>query len=447
MAQAGATPNRREILYVKDTATGLPVPLTSTLGLLDVSGGGGGDVNLTEIGGTAVAVNSGAKSNGTIRVVIATDQPQLTNGLLSDTRDGAGNVITSAASGSNRGLHNIIVDGSGNNLGSLGILGEGNTFADTIKGILVYGREAGSGAAAIAHSLVTDSAGKILESNSAAIAASASVLDDWDESDRAKVNPIVGQAGVAGGAGTTGATTQRVVLATDTTVPVTSVVPGTAATNLGKAEDAGHTTGDTGVMALGVRADAGATGNPTALATTSLDYIPFATDANNRVYVNVAGDLAHDAADSTSNPIKVGGQARTTNPTAVADADRVNFIADKLGKQVVVGSIRDLKRNQVTTITSSTSETTIASAVASTFLDLYGLIVTNTSATAVNVAIKDSTAGTTRLNIAVPAGETRGFMLPESAAIKQATVNNNWTATCSGSVASVIITALTVDNI
>lgn len=34
---------------------------------------------------------------------------------------------------------------------------------------------------------------------------------------------------------------------------VTSVVAGTGATNLGKAEDAGHTSGDTGVMALGVQ--------------------------------------------------------------------------------------------------------------------------------------------------------------------------------------------------
>lgn len=41
------------------------------------------------------------------------------------------------------------------------------------------------------------------------------VIDDWDESDRAKVNPIVGQAGVAGGSGTVGATTQRVTIGTD----------------------------------------------------------------------------------------------------------------------------------------------------------------------------------------------------------------------------------------
>lgn len=43
------------------------------------------------------------------------------------------------------------------------------------------------------------------------------IIDDWDESDRAKVNLIVGQAGVAAGAGTTGANTQRVVIVTDQT--------------------------------------------------------------------------------------------------------------------------------------------------------------------------------------------------------------------------------------
>ncbi len=34
-----------------------------------------------------------------------------------------------------------------------------------------------------------------------AAATSLAIMDDWDESDRAKVNPIVGQAGVDGGSG------------------------------------------------------------------------------------------------------------------------------------------------------------------------------------------------------------------------------------------------------
>lgn len=46
-------------------------------------------------------------------------------------------------------------------------------------------------------------------------AVSLAVIDDWDESDRAKVNPIVGQAGIAGGAGVVGAACPRVTIATD----------------------------------------------------------------------------------------------------------------------------------------------------------------------------------------------------------------------------------------
>jgi len=159
-----------------------------------------------------------------------------------------------------------------------------------------------------------------------------------------------------------------------------------------------------------------------------------------------SGSVAHDAVDS-GNPIKTGGQARTTNPTAVADADRTNFIADKLGKQVVVGAIRDLKANQQTTITSSTAETTVVTAVSGAFLDLYGLIITNTSSLGTKVTIKDATAGTTRFVFWVPANDTRGFMLNESAAVKQATVNNNWTATAGTAVSSLEITALTVQNV
>jgi hypothetical protein len=126
------------------------------------------------------------------------------------------------------------------------------------------------------------------------------IMDDWDESDRAKVNPIVGQAGVAGGSGTVGATTQRVVLATDVALPagtnaigklsansgvdigdvdVTSLTPGTAAGNLGKAEDAAHASGDTGVMSLAVRQDA----PNSAFAGTDADYSPIAVSSTGAV--------------------------------------------------------------------------------------------------------------------------------------------------------------------
>ena len=61
-----------------------------------------------------------------------------------------------------------------------------------------------------------------------------------------------------------------------------SVVPGTAATNLGKAEDAAHTTGDTGVMSLGVRA---ATPTDRSAGSTDGDYEPFAVNASGAVWV------------------------------------------------------------------------------------------------------------------------------------------------------------------
>lgn len=159
-----------------------------------------------------------------------------------------------------------------------------------------------------------------------------------------------------------------------------------------------------------------------------------------------AGDIASAASDS-GNPVKVGGVGKTANPTAVTDGQRVNAIFDKLGKQIVVGAIRDLKGMQATTITSSTTETTIVTAVASTFLDLYGLVITNTSATVTKVTIKDSTAGTTRAVFEIPATETRGFMVPVDSALPQATVNTAWTATCGTSVASVEIAAYYVKNI
>lgn len=62
----------------------------------------------------------------------------------------------------------------------------------------------------------------------------------------------------------------------------TSVTPGTAAANLGKAEDGAHTTGDVGIMALAVRNDANAS-----LSGTDLDYTPIAVDAAGNLQVDV----------------------------------------------------------------------------------------------------------------------------------------------------------------
>lgn len=67
----------------------------------------------------------------------------------------------------------------------------------------------------------------------------------------------------------------------DGTVAVDAVVPGTSATQLGKAEDAAHNTGDTGVFALAVRTD-----TPTPTSGTTGDYEAFHTAAEGGLWVS-----------------------------------------------------------------------------------------------------------------------------------------------------------------
>ena len=65
------------------------------------------------------------------------------------------------------------------------------------------------------NSITVDNGGTFAVQESGGALTALQIIDDWDESDRAKVNPIVGQAGVAAGAGAVGATVQRVTLASD----------------------------------------------------------------------------------------------------------------------------------------------------------------------------------------------------------------------------------------
>lgn len=268
----------------------------------------------------------------------------------------------------------------------------------------------------------------------------------------AQVNGIA----VSTGTGIMGTGVQRVAIASDNDAVTVKQATGTnlhAVLDANSGVDIGKLTANQSVNNAQVNGVAVSTG--TGVMGTGVQRIAIASD-NDALTVKqataanfnaqVSGDTANAASDA-GNPVKIGGVGKTANPTAVTDGQRVNAVFDKLGKQVVVGSIRDLKGIQQTTITSSTAETTVVTAVASTFLDVYGCIVTNTSATVTKVTFKDSTAGTTRFVIEVPATDTRGFMLGESAAVAQATVNNNWTATCGTSVAGVEITMLYVKNI
>lgn len=75
-------------------------------------------------------------------------------------------------------------------------------------------------------------------------------------------------------------------------VSVSAVVPGVGATNLGKAEDAAHTTGDAGVMALAVRVD-----TESSSVSADGDYAPIQVNASGRLKVNTlleSGDGSGD---------------------------------------------------------------------------------------------------------------------------------------------------------
>jgi hypothetical protein len=88
-------------------------------------------------------------------------------------------------------------------------------------------------------------------------------------------------------------------------VDVTSVVPGVGATNLGKAEDAVHGSGDTGVMSLAVRNDTLA-----ALAGTDGDYAPFQVDADGALYVAIAsGAGGTEYSEDAATPATIVGTA------------------------------------------------------------------------------------------------------------------------------------------
>src|SRR5262245_44314890 len=124
----------------------------------------------------------------------------------------------------------------------------------------------------------------------------------------------------------------------------------------------------------------------------------------------VTGGTAADA-PLTAAPVTGGGLGKTTNPTAVSDGDVVNALYDKLGKQIVVSAIRELKGIQQTNTNNATELTIVTAGAAGVFNDLYGLIIANRSATGVYVTIRDATAGTTRMVIYVPGAETRGFVV------------------------------------
>jgi hypothetical protein len=113
----------------------------------------------------------------------------------------------------------------------------------------------------------------------------------------------IGNVGLATGSNTIGNVGINAGANAIGSVTITSSVPGTGATNLGKAEDNAHVSGDTGVMSLCVRHDVSSTGLGV-----DGDYAPCAVNASGELYTSANTELPAPVAlaNGTANPTVPG---------------------------------------------------------------------------------------------------------------------------------------------
>lgn len=181
--------------------------------------------------------------------------------------------------------------------------------------------------------------------------------------------------------------------------------------------------------------------------------ITFSTVASGSVGISAGqsgtwtvGSNSATAATVPANAFYEAGIAKTSLPTATSDGQLTGVMTDKFGRQVVIPQgMRDIVLPITRLVlTTSTTETSLIAAVASTFNDILELVIVNTSATGCLVDFRDSTGGTIRHTIYVPPTDTRGIVC--QVPTPQAAVNTAWTAQCGTSVTSIIITGKYIAN-
>lgn len=139
----------------------------------------------------------------------------------------------------------------------------------------------------------------------------------------------------------------------------------------------------------------------------------------------IIGDKAADEADGDSNPVKVGGVARTANPTAVGNGDRVSASYDDVGRVLNRPvQVRDLMQTAYVEAASE-GEKVLLVGVASTFHDLVYVMGANSSDAAITIDIRQSTGGTVQMTLEIPANGTAGVSIPVP--IPQDHADASWT--------------------
>ncbi len=124
------------------------------------------------------------------------------------------------------------------------------------------------------------------------------------------------------------------------------------------------------------------------------------------------GDAAHDVVDF-GNPVKIGGQARSSEQTAVANADRVNAAFDLVGKQIVLpyANPENFVSGKSGAMTGTTRTAVVAAAGAGVRNYITSFMFTNSHATVgTEIVIEDGTSEIFRTY--VKAGESFGYTLP-----------------------------------
>jgi hypothetical protein len=133
----------------------------------------------------------------------------------------------------------------------------------------------------------------------------------------------------------------------DGSINIGSIIPGVGATDLGKAEDAVHASGDTGVQILAVRNDTLAS-----LVDTDGDYAPLQVDASGALYV--AGSFASDNVqvdDAAFTPavssVSMSGffvDETATDSLDEGDGGAARITADRKQLMVLVDATTDSQR-------------------------------------------------------------------------------------------------------
>jgi len=304
------------------------------------------NINLKKVGGTATDTNSGVKSAGTLRVVIATDQPALTNKLLV-TPDLPSGAATSALQSTQDTSINTLLKPA-NTLAGVTTVSTVTNLSQMGGAAIAMGtglRSAGTQRVTIATDDSVPVTGTFWQatqpvSGTVSITANSAV----NVAQINGVTPLMGN-------GVTGTGSQRVTIASDNTAfsvnstlsAETTKVIGTVRT----ADGAGNllTTNSTTYTAkfgldsnlLGTKGTAFTTAGFVDIKGADGDVFVRQATASN-LNAQVVGNIAHDGVDS-GNPIKVGHKAiaHGTNPTAVAAADRTDWYANRAGVPFVIG--------------------------------------------------------------------------------------------------------------